>query len=58
MTPDQDPQLTVIACGPGRCEHVFDGPEVPVSDDPAHPGGLTTTCSKCGARAIDVCYWI
>jgi hypothetical protein len=52
-------QVTIHQCPPkcNKGEHVFDGPEVPVCNDPERPGytgGMTSTCSKCGARAIDV----
>lgn len=49
--------VTLMMCGSGKCEHQFDGPEVPVSGDPARPMGYTFTCSKCGRRAIDVHLW-
>ena len=59
MNTDATEDLTIITCPPTHaCDHVFDGPEVPVSGDPERPRGYTTTCSKCGARAIDVHLWM
>ena len=49
--------LTLILCNPAACEHTWDGPEVPVLGDSSRPMGYTTTCSKCGARCIDVHLW-
>lgn len=58
MSTDTTDGLTIFLCPPTKaCDHLFDGPEVPVSSDPNRPGGYTTTCSKCGARAIDVHLW-
>lgn len=58
MSTDATEGLTIYQCPPTKaCDHVFDGPEVPVSGNLERPMGFTTTCSKCGARAIDVHLW-
>jgi hypothetical protein len=43
-------KITAFACGV-KCDHVFDGPMAEFEDGL----GGTSTCSKCGAWAIDVC---
>ena len=42
------PEITVFVCGI-KCEHVWDGPIVPFDGN-----GETSTCSKCGAWAVNV----
>lgn len=43
------PKITVHVCGV-KCEHVWDGPQQEFDEG----AGMTATCSKCGAWAINV----
>lgn len=45
---EQD-RITVHVCGV-RCDHVWDGPIVEFNDGCS----MTSTCSKCGAWAINI----
>lgn len=42
-----EPEITVFVCGV-KCDHVWDGPQADFDN------GSTSTCSKCGAWAINV----
>jgi len=42
-----EPEIIVHVCGV-KCDHVWNGPMVEFEN------GATTTCSKCGAWAINV----
>jgi hypothetical protein len=45
--------MDVFVCGPGRCDHKWDGPELHSED------GLSSsaTCSKCGIDAMSASLW-
>ena len=45
------PELTIFICGTKGHEHIWDGPVVPFDDGL----GATSTCSICGAWAVNVC---
>lgn len=51
---EKKPEITAITCGPqckGGGEHQWDGPVVKLEN------GGSSSCSKCGALAIDVSLW-
>jgi len=45
-------EITIHVCGK-KCDHVFDGPLVEFDEG----YGVSTTCSKCGELAVNVCMW-
>lgn len=50
--------VTIMVCGPKNCDHVWDGPEVPIlADDGVTEIGSTATCSKCGMDALTHSLW-
>jgi len=50
MTDPRDSQpneeVTVFICGPSTCEHVWDGPMVPIQGTTGQPAGYTVSCSR------------
>lgn len=50
--PSDDNEIMVFVCGGGSCKHVWNGPVVNLEDEGCH--GETSTCSLCGAWAINV----
>lgn len=45
-------EITVHVCGV-KCDHIWDGPIQEFDEG----RGMTATCSKCGALAVDVSMW-
>lgn len=48
-------EITIFACGPPKCDHEFDGPEV--TCDIGFGEMTSVTCSKCGKAAAEICLW-
>jgi hypothetical protein len=51
-------EITIFICGPSACEHVWDGPMIPIQGTTAQPAGYTVSCSKCGRTAFDEDQWL
>lgn len=45
--------ITAFACG-GKCKHVWNGPQINLTEEEHGMNGGTLTCSVCGAWAINV----
>lgn len=50
-----DEPITVLLCGPSKCEHDYSGWEDIVED--GRVVGGTAVCSKCGCTAYDEAAW-
>lgn len=48
---EADDGLTIVSCGPPKCEHDWSGPEVEIG------GAVSVTCAKCGWAAYSVDMW-
>lgn len=46
-------EATIFVCGV-KCEHDWNGPRVELTQEEHGMNGGTSTCSKCGAWAINV----
>jgi len=50
-----EPEITIFHCGPPKCDHEFNGPEV--ACDIGFGEMTSVTCSKCGRAAAEICLW-
>lgn len=48
---DRRERMTAFVCGTKKCDHVWNGPVVRLEN------GGSSSCSKCGALAINVALW-